>query len=74
MKRSVITLQPKEDQFELCIGEYDGDTRLRHEDYTLSYDTLWELKHQVDRELLEHGIRAGRITLGEPAILPNPPV
>lgn len=67
MKQPIITLTPKYNQpglFELCISVYaDEMTRLEHEDFTLTVDNLWELKHQVDRALLEHGVQAGRISL-----------
>lgn len=35
--------------YELCVGEYDGDTRLKHDDYVLNREELWKLKQQVDK-------------------------
>lgn len=56
MRHSITVLEPKfnqPDRYQLCIGEYEDDARLSHGDYVLTVDDLWELKRQLDRELLE---------------------
>lgn len=38
------------DRYELCVGEYeDPDRRVRHEDFFLSREELWQLKQEVDK-------------------------
>lgn len=39
--------------YELCVGEYEGDTRLEHVDHVLSREDLWKLKQEVDRAWFE---------------------
>jgi hypothetical protein len=55
MKQPIIVLQPNTDgSYELCLSTYgDNMDRLQHEDFTLSVESLWELKRQIDRELVE---------------------